>query len=135
MNNSRWDLGKGGEISLWFDRWIPNNNALSTLVVGPVNLKDLNLNIYNIIKDKMWSLNDFSLELPTYIKNLVKAVHIPQNSFPRNRNVWDLTEIGAFSKKLASNALRSHNSTFMQTLIIVGYGNLVAPTKLNSYIG
>ncbi|KAL2924574.1 hypothetical protein RDABS01_033448 [Bienertia sinuspersici] len=68
-------IGKG-DVSIWFDNWL-GCGTLRSLVYGPLNKDEENLNVINLIQNASWCLNNLSISLPHPIRERIFDLEPP----------------------------------------------------------
>uniref|UniRef100_A0A2N9ERH6 CCHC-type domain-containing protein n=1 Tax=Fagus sylvatica TaxID=28930 RepID=A0A2N9ERH6_FAGSY len=82
----RWVVNNGQEISFWHDLWVCDR-SLRSLVHGPLSHWEDSLRICDVVKGvSMWNLSTLSLDLPTCIRESIKAISVcPNRPFANKR--------------------------------------------------
>jgi hypothetical protein len=83
----RWVVNNGQEISFWHDLWV-GDRSLRSLVHGPLSHWEDSLRICDVVKGvSMWNLSTLSLDLPTCIRESIKAISVCPNRPLANKRV------------------------------------------------
>uniref|UniRef100_A0A2N9HHK0 Reverse transcriptase domain-containing protein n=1 Tax=Fagus sylvatica TaxID=28930 RepID=A0A2N9HHK0_FAGSY len=85
----RWVVNNGQEISFWHDLWV-GDRPLRSLVHGPLSPWEDSLRICDVVEGvSMWNLSTLSLDLPTCIRESIKAISVCPNRPLADKCVWD----------------------------------------------
>uniref|UniRef100_A0A2N9HXU9 CCHC-type domain-containing protein n=1 Tax=Fagus sylvatica TaxID=28930 RepID=A0A2N9HXU9_FAGSY len=85
----RWVVNNGQEISFWHDLWV-GDRPLRSLVHGPLSLWEDSLRVCDVVEGvSMWNLSILSLDLPTCIRESIKAISVCPNRPLADKRVWD----------------------------------------------
>ena len=95
-----WKIGKGGQISFWFDNWIKNRNLVDIIGIDEENIPQPDVKIYDYItQQSQWDISRLKIVLNSHpIVQKIQDIPIPiretEDSF-----CWELNSSGDFSIK------------------------------------
>jgi hypothetical protein len=85
----RWVVNNGQEISFWHDLWV-GDRPLRSLVHGPLSSQEDSLRVCDVVEGvSMWNLSTLSLDIPTCIRESIKAISVCPNRPLADKHVWD----------------------------------------------
>lgn len=72
LNGSKWIAGRNSCLSLWFDKWL-NNGTLRSLISGPLNKGEENLNLKEVTSFYGWNWEGLYFVFPKPLLLEMKA--------------------------------------------------------------
>lgn len=103
----KWSIGDGSNVSLFYDKWLPNNRTIRDMVVGPLTIHGTKTKVKDILTiTGTWDFKDLAFELPATIKNLVESVHVPTSPDAKDKASWSPNPRGTLSTNSVYHHIR-----------------------------
>jgi ribonuclease HI len=85
----RWVVNNGEGISFWHDLWV-GDRPLRSLVHGPLSPWEDSLRVCDVVEGvSMWNFSSLSLDIPSCIRESIKAISVCPNRPLVDKRVWD----------------------------------------------
>lgn len=82
---------------------------IRSIISGPLNKGDESLNVGICYNESHWDISNISFDLPEEVVYTVKSIFINPNSGNLDKMVWNQTDSGLFSTKIAYTLIGSLN--------------------------
>lgn len=100
-----WLPCKNSKLNIWDTCWIPLLTPLRNCMEGPLQKKDQNLAIKDIVENGKWKFNKISFNIPLAIMDNVNSIPQPLQSL--YKPLWSLNSNGIFNSKSCSHLINN----------------------------
>ena len=94
----KWIPGHESNLDFWLDSW-SDLGPLRSIIHGPIPLESTNLKVKDVFLPYGWNWSAIPFDLPSDIKESIKAVPLPIASRSGDRLAWKRSSNGDFSSK------------------------------------
>lgn len=107
---SKWiTLARHKRYPCKIDNWLAPNTTIQSLIQGPLNRNEDNLNISTVLHLNNSQPTHLSFDLPINIADGIKSTYIPLYAITLDRIVWGLNSTGNFTVNVCYKVLtQSH---------------------------
>ena len=84
---SKWVLGNDNLLSFWDDRWL-FSGPVRSLLEGPLNIRENDLLVKDVMTNECWSFENLSFILPESVVKAIKAIPTCRCSRNVDKKCW-----------------------------------------------